>query len=142
MWLGQSDHVTIFGSDGAAPLPYPFVNPGDICDVVPFIPHSASQLGSDDDDDADADEEYEDEDEEGPEPVAVEEPNFDNSLEQVDASLASLSAEPVAMVEEPVNECVFLSYLHPASASDRPSSFLLFRPEVVVKPSALRPSKR
>ncbi|EIW53429.1 uncharacterized protein TRAVEDRAFT_74757 [Trametes versicolor FP-101664 SS1] len=108
------DHVTL-GPDGPEPFPYPFVNPGDICDVVPFFPPSASQLGDDDEDDEDDDVEAL----EPEEPVAEEEPDSDDSLAQVDAWLASLSAEPVAIVEEPVIE-----------------------PEILLKPSAPRSCKR
>ncbi|OJT04194.1 hypothetical protein TRAPUB_5146 [Trametes pubescens] len=85
------DHVTTFGPDSTAPLPYPFVSPTDICDLVPVVPQ------------------FEDE-EEQEEVVAVEELEFDMALlEQVDQFLASLGqqalqAEPAAVIDEPVNE--------------------------------------
>lgn len=131
------DHVTL-GPDGPEPFPYPFVNPGDICDVAPFFPPSASQLGDDDEDDEDDDVEAL----EPEEPVAEEEPDSDDSWAQVDAWRASLSAEPVAFIDEAVIECVLFSHLHPTSGPDGPTLSLSLRPEVNVKPNAPRSCKR
>lgn len=132
------DHVT-FGPDGAAPLLHPFVNPVDICDVVPVVPPSASELGDDDDEAA-------------PEDVAVAvapaQPEFDVTLEQrlyemwmdgwrvgYECRLQGLPAEPAA-----VNEYVIFSHPHSPAAPDRPP--LSLRPKISVKPSAPRPGKR
>lgn len=132
------DHVTL-GPDGPAPLPHPFVSPVDICDVVPVVPPSASELGDDDDEAAPGDVAV---------AVAPAQPEFDVTLEQrlyemwmdgwragYECRLQGLPAEPAA-----VNEHVLFSHPHSAAAPDRPP--LSLRPEISVKPSAPRPGKR
>lgn len=141
------DHVTSFGPDGTAPLPHPLVNPADICDVVPFVPPSASQLGDDDDE---VEVEHEADDEEEPEDVAAApvQPEFDmTNLQWHNGWFADieyqlgLQAQPVVVIEELVVEYVLFSHLPPVWAPDRPPPLLL-RPEKLVKPNAPRSCKR
>ncbi|OJT04189.1 hypothetical protein TRAPUB_5141 [Trametes pubescens] len=129
------DHVTTFGPDGTAPLPYPFVSPVDICDLVPFVPPSASQLGDDDND-------------EEPEDVAEVQPEYDMTPEQtLDAWFAELGqqellTEAVAVIDEPVNEYVLFAHLSLPSAPNRRPPALSLRPELSVKPNTPRPCMR